>query len=268
MATKAFLLDVGRCLGCQACTAACKTGNELPTGTQYISFQRVTTGTFPNLSCWPDNHRCYHCTDAACVSVCPTGALYKEDGMTRMDCAKCIGCGYCTDACPFDVPVLVDGVSTKCDGCALATNAGGQPWCVKTCPTHAIKYGDREEILQEAKTRLAAIQHKYPNARIYGETEAGGLGVIMVLPDEPAAIGLPENPASPATLQAWQKIVQPASVGLTSLSVAVAAVAAVIARRNHMQELRELERSGKPVEQETATAPANSYVDPDESTEA
>jgi formate dehydrogenase iron-sulfur subunit len=168
--------------------------------------------------------------------------LYKEDGMTRMDCGKCIGCGYCVDACPFNVPVLVDGRSTKCDGCALATKAGGQPWCVKTCPTHAIEYGDREEIMQEARTRLAALKPKYPNARIYGETEAGGLGVIMVLPDEPSAIGLPDNPASPVTLQAWQKIVQPASVGLTSLSVAVAAVAAVISRRNHMQELKDLER--------------------------
>ena len=258
MATKAFLLDAGRCLACEACVAACKTGNELPTGTQFISFNRVTTGTFPNLAAWANNHRCYHCTDAACVSVCPTGALYKEDGMTRLDCSKCIGCGYCTDACPFGVPVLVDGVSTKCDGCALATGAGGQPWCVKTCPTQSLLYGDREEILQEAKTRLAAIQHKYPNARIYGETEAGGLGVIMVLPDEPSALGLPENPSSPVTLQAWQKVVQPASVGLTSLSVAVAAVAAVISRRNHMRELKEYERTRALAgDDQGTTGPAN-----------
>lgn len=242
MATKAFLLDVGRCLGCQACVAACKTGNELPSGMQYISFERMTTGTFPNLACWPKNHRCYHCADAACVSVCPTGALYKEDGMTRTDCTKCIGCGYCAEACPYDVPKIIDDTSTKCDGCALATRAGGSPWCVKTCPTYALQYGDRDEIMQEAKIRLAAMKPKYPNARIYGETEAGGLGVIMVLPDEPSAIGLPENPSSPATLQVWQKIVQPASVGLTSLSVAVAAVAAVISRRNHMTELREMDR--------------------------
>ncbi len=162
--------------------------------------------------------------------------------MTRLDCSKCIACGYCTDACPFGVPEIIDDRSAKCDGCATTTKAGGTPWCVKTCPTESLKYGDREEILQEAKARLAILKTKYPNACIYGETESGGLGVIMVLPDEPSAIGLPENPAAPATMQAWQKIVQPASVGLTSLSVAVAAVAAVISRRNHIAELREMER--------------------------
>ena len=240
MATNAFLLDISRCIGCQACTAACMTGNELPAGMQYIQLIEQTRGVFPNLAGGFKNQRCYHCADAACVAACPTGALYKEDGMTRLNREVCIGCEYCTDVCPFDVPHIVDGRSSKCDACASVTAAGGEPWCVRTCPSDALRYGDRGEILAEAHRRVEAILTRYPNARVYGETEAGGLGVVMVLPDEPEVLDLPANPEVPLLVNTWQKVVQPAALGLTSLSVVVTGVAAVIARRNHMQELKQL----------------------------
>ncbi len=243
MTTYAFLLDLGRCIGCQACVAACKTGNELPFGTQYIRIEDRVTGAFPDLRGWISNHRCYHCADAACVAVCPTGALYKEDGMTRLNRSACSGCQYCVDACPYDVPRMVEGRSSKCDACATVVKAGGEPWCVKTCPSHALMYGERDVILAEAKQRAEQLKAHYPNARVYGETEAGGLGVIMVLPDDPEKLDLPANPSNPATLNLWQKVVQPASIGLTGLSVAVTAVAAVIARRNHVAELAELHKA-------------------------
>ena len=86
----------------------------------------------------------------------------------------------------------------------------------------------------------AALQPRYPNAQVYGETEAGGLGVVMVLPDDPEVLELPANPAPPPTVTAWQKVVQPATMGFTGLGIVVTGFAAVIARRNHMQELREL----------------------------
>ena len=240
MATNAFLLDISRCIGCQACTAACMTGNELPAGMQYIQLIEQTRGVFPNLAGGFKNQRCYHCADAACVAACPTGALYKEDGMTRLNREVCIGCEYCTDVCPFDVPHIVDGRSSKCDACASVTAAGGEPWCVRTCPSDALRYGDRGEILAEAHRRVEAILTRYPNARVYGETEAGGLGVVLVLPDEPEVLDLPANPEAPLLVNTWQKVVQPAALGLTSLSVVVTGVAAVIARRNHMQELKQL----------------------------
>ncbi len=236
MALNAYLLDLGRCVGCQACTVACKTGNELPAGIQYIEITERTQGTFPNLQGSIHHRRCMHCADAACVKVCPTGALYKEDGMTRLDRSRCSGCTYCVDACPFDVPQMVGGLSSKCDACLAATKAGGQPWCVKTCPSGALMYGERETILAEAKSRAAALRLRYPNARVYGETEAGGLGVIMVLPDEPEALGLPANPATPMTVRVWQETVQPLSLGLTGLSVLFTGLAAIIARRNHLRE--------------------------------
>jgi formate dehydrogenase iron-sulfur subunit len=115
--------------------------------------------------------------------------------------------------------------------------AGGQPWCVKTCPTDALRYDERDAILAEAKARLSQVQAHYLNARIYGETELDGLGVIMILPDAPEALGLPADPKVPVAMDVWQKAVQPASIGLTGLSLAFTGLAAIIARRNHQKEM-------------------------------
>lgn len=256
MTTYAFLLDLGRCIGCQACVAACKSGNELPQGVQYIHLNEQTRGTFPNLQGGFQNHRCYHCTDAACVAVCPTGALYKEEGMTRLNRDACSGCSYCVDACPYGVPSIYDDRSSKCDACAAVVKAGGIPWCVKTCPSNALMYGEREEILAEAHSRADALKARYPKARVYGETEAGGLGVIMVLPDDPELLDLPASPAIPAAVTAWQKVVQPVSMGITGLSIAVTGVAAVIARRNHMQEVKRIHARQEAASADTAVADA------------
>jgi len=245
--SSAFLLDMGRCIGCQGCVVACKTGNELSEGTQYITISERIAGVFPDLSGGFDNHRCFHCADAACVAVCPTGALFKEDGLTRLDSTACSGCQYCAQTCPYDVPVMVDDVATKCDGCADVVEAGGTPWCVLTCPSGALAYGDRRQITDEAHTRAAALRAKHPDATVYGESQAGGLGLIVVLPDTPEAFGLPTEPDLGVPTTAWQDVVQPAGLGVTAFSVVAAGVAAVIARRNHMQEIEMLgkDRSGE-----------------------
>lgn len=237
MTTYAFLLDLGRCLGCQACVAACKAGNELPPGVQYIDISEQTRGTFPNLQSFNQNQRCYHCLDAACVAVCPSGALFKQAGLTRLDISRCSGCAYCVDACPFSVPKQVAGHASKCDGCAAVVKAGGQPWCVRTCPSNALRYGQRQEILTEAHRRIAALAARYPRARIYGETEAGGLGLVIVLPDDPEIFALPADPQIPLTLKIWQDVVQPTSLGLIGLGAIVSGLAALIARRNRNKEL-------------------------------
>ncbi len=240
---QAFLLDLGRCIGCQACVVSCKTGNELPEGTQYIRILEQVRGTFPNLAGGFDNHRCYHCADAACIAVCPTGALFKDGALTRLDRGACSGCGYCVESCPYGVPEMVDGRSSKCDACAATTKAGGEPWCVTTCPSRALVYGERDELLAEAQQRATAMRVHYPNAQVYGETQAGGLGVIMVLPDDPETLNLPIDPDPPLVSRAWQRIVQPGSIALTGVTVAAAGVAAVIARRNHMAELDVIEQA-------------------------
>jgi Fe-S-cluster-containing dehydrogenase component len=253
--TAAFLLDLGRCIGCEACVAACKTGNELPPAAQYIELIEHTRGTFPDLTGGFENHRCYHCTDAACVDVCPTGALFKENGLTRLDRDACSGCGYCVESCPYAVPEMVEGRAAKCDGCAATTSAGGEPWCVQTCPSRALEYGERNEIMAEAYRRATSMSSRCSNAQVYGESQAGGLGVVVVLPGDdsgtagsmlapcrqPAAQALPADPQVPLVASFWQKVVQPASLGLTAATAVAAGVMAVIARRNHMQEIRALE---------------------------
>jgi formate dehydrogenase iron-sulfur subunit len=101
-------------------------------------------------------------------------------------------------------------------------------------------YGEREEILAEAHRRLEALKARYPKARLYGETEAGGLAVIVVLPDEPETLDLPANPEIPAMVTVWQQAVQPTSLLLTGFSLIVSGAAAFIARRNHKKELERL----------------------------
>jgi len=240
----AFLLDLGRCIGCQACVASCKVGNELGQGQQYIELIEKTHGEFPNLTGGFDNHRCYHCADAACVSVCPTGALFKEEGLTRLDRDVCSGCSYCTEACPYDIPEMWDGKSSKCDGCADTVKAGGSPWCVSTCPSNALMYGPKDEVHAEAYRRAEALRERAPNAQVYGETQAGGLGMIVVTPDDPAKLDIPLDPKTPFMAETWQKVVQPAAFGLTVGAAVVAGAAGLIARRRHEEELVVLEAEG------------------------
>lgn len=201
MTTYAFLLDIGRCIGCQGCVAACKTGNELPEGRQYIHITEQTRGIFPDLAGSFKNHRCFHCAEAACVEVCPRDAMYKEDGLTRLNRDECIRCRRCVKACPYGVPVMAeDKRSSKCDGCMAVVKAGGTPWCVKTCPSNALMYGERDEILAEAHSRADSLKLRYPNAQVYGEHEYGGLGLIMVLPDSPETLDIPLDPNLPVAV--------------------------------------------------------------------
>jgi len=240
----AFLLDMSRCIGCEACVVACKTGNELSIGTQYIKLNEKTSGVFPDLTGGFQNQRCYHCLDAACVSVCPTGALFKEDGLTRLNSSACSGCGYCVQSCPYDVPKMEGGKATKCDGCASTVASGGSPWCVRTCPAQALRYDTRDRILAEAHQRVDLIKDRYPNAQVYGETQAGGLGMILVLPDDPETLDIPVDPPPvPVVTDLWKSFIQPASMAATAVAMVGAGVLGIIARRNHMAELGETEET-------------------------
>lgn len=235
MARLAMLIDLSRCLGCQACVIACKAGRELPPGERWIEIREVVVGRFPELRGAFVPHRCFHCAEAACVQVCPTRALYKKDGFTVVDFERCTGCGYCAEVCPFGVPRIVDGRVSKCASCLDLVQIGWEPWCVQTCPAGALQCGPREEILTEARTRVAALRDRYPNAQIYGETQMGGLGVILILTEPPEVLGLPPQPQMPP-LALWKGGAQPLSLGVLVLSVITSGIAFFIARRRHLEE--------------------------------
>ena len=210
----AMLIDVTKCVSCWWCYAACKDCNGLPETIKPDPEQPpplspdVCTTLYPvkKGEGWISRKQaCNHCTDAACVEVCPTGALsYNELGFVQYDKAKCSGCGYCAEFCPFAVPQMesnrITGIAVmnKCDFCKDLVTNGEQPACAAACTTGAIKFGKRDELVQEGKERVAALRQANPDAVLYGDKELGGLHVMYVLDDTPEIYGLPVDPKVPA----------------------------------------------------------------------
>jgi formate dehydrogenase iron-sulfur subunit len=157
-----------------------------------------------------------HCTDAACVKVCPTGALSNNElGFIKYEKDKCCGCGYCAEFCPFEVPQLENNSVTglnqmnKCTFCVDRVTNGQQPACVEACPVDAIKFGTRADLLEEGKQRVEELKYTNPQACLYGENELGGLHVLYVLPDSPEIYGLPEEPKISLLASVEAKIFRP-----------------------------------------------------------
>lgn len=231
----AMLVDITKCVNCWWCYAACKDYNKLPETIKPDPEQppalspHVWTTLKPIKSDteWHSRKQaCNHCTDAACVAVCPTGALsYNKLGFVQYDKKKCSGCGYCAEFCPFGVPQLegnkVTGaaVMDKCTFCQDRVTNGEQPACAAACTTDAIKFGKRTELIQEGRERVADLHRGNPNAVFYGDKELGGLHVMYVLDDVPEVYGLPSAPEIPPAADV-RNVFQ--WVGLGAAAVAVA----------------------------------------------
>ena len=140
-----FAIDQRTCIGCHACTVACKTENDVPVGQFRTWVKYVEKGSYPDTSREMAVLRCNHCTDAPCIKICPTTALFKrEDGIVDFDGTQCIGCKSCMQACPYDA-IYIDAetnTAAKCNFCAHRIDQGLEPACVVVCPTESIWVGD------------------------------------------------------------------------------------------------------------------------------
>ncbi|MDH5367709.1 MAG: polysulfide reductase NrfD [Cyclobacteriaceae bacterium] len=160
-----FVIDNRKCIGCHACTVACKSEHDVPVGVNRTWVKQVEKGIYPNTKRVFSVTRCNHCTDAPCVSICPTEALFKrEDGIVDFNNDRCIGCKSCMQACPYDALYIDPETNTaaKCNYCAHRTDIGLEPACVNVCPEQAIVSGDMENpetkisqliSMQQVKTR-------------------------------------------------------------------------------------------------------------------
>lgn len=159
MTQHAFFFDSSRCTGCKTCELACKDYKNLD---ETVAFRKVydyegggwkvaDDGTATTTAyVYHVSMSCNHCDDPACVHVCPTGAMHKDSdtGLVSVDSAKCIGCGYCHMACPYNAPKVdrAVGHSVKCDGCAARVAEGKEPICVGACPLRALAFGTADEM--------------------------------------------------------------------------------------------------------------------------
>ncbi len=158
MTKYAFVIDQRKCIGCHACTVACKAEHDVPIGVYRTWVKYVEKGEFPNSRRYFLVNRCNHCDDAPCVTICPTKALFKrEDGIVDFDSSRCIGCKSCMQACPYDA-LYIDPYShtaAKCNYCAHRTEIGLEPACVIVCPERAIIAGDMNNPASEIARIIA-----------------------------------------------------------------------------------------------------------------
>jgi len=240
-----FFTDTSVCIGCKACEVACKEWNLVPedglvwTGESYDNTSELGANTWRHVAFveqekplfvddgdgtlrWlMSSDVCKHCTEAGCLDVCPTGALFRtEFGTVVVQEDVCNGCGYCVPACPFGVldkrhlpehsgdplgPAPLgtkeDGRVWKCTLCYDRLKDGHEPACAKACPTDSIQFGSLDELRVRADERLAKLEKEgWNGARLYGEDPGdgvGGFGAFFLLLDEPEVYGLPPDPVAP-----------------------------------------------------------------------
>ncbi len=201
------LVDISRCIGCRKCEMACNSANKLPHHQDFTDRRVFAEERRPNAERFTvvneyhsealedDDHykkifvkdQCRHCLKPACASACIVGALSKkEDGPVVYDETKCVGCRYCLVACPFQIPAYEDHNPVtprvrKCTYCFERLGEGKMPACITMCPTQALIFGKRSNLLTIAKNRIKNNPDKYVN-HIYGEKEAGGSSWLYLSP--------------------------------------------------------------------------------------
>src|SRR5918911_395096 len=250
-----FFTDTSVCIGCKACEVACKEWNAIPDdGFDLLGMSYDNTGGLSanswrhvafieqpagdggtDLNWLMMSNVCKHCTHAACLDVCPTGALFRtEFGTVVVQEDICNGCGYCIPACPYGVidQRRGDGRAWKCTLCYDRIGDGLTPACAKACPTESIQFGELDELRERAARRVEALHEAgVTEARLYGHDPndgVGGDGAFFLLLDEPEVYGLPPDPV--VTTRDLPKMWRQA--GLAALTMVAAVAAAFLGRRS------------------------------------
>jgi formate dehydrogenase iron-sulfur subunit len=209
---KAVLYDSALCIGCKACESACaeKWGN--PYDDKMAAQERLSARKLTAIETHGERYgrrMCMHCAEPTCASVCPVGALQKTAlGPVVYDAAKCMGCRYCMQACPFQVPAYEWDQRLprirKCDLCYERQAAGKPTACSEACPVGATVTGERDALVAEAHKRMAESPGKYYK-RIYGLNEVGGTSVLFLSAVPFEQIGLKTNlPREPIPALTWR----------------------------------------------------------------
>jgi formate dehydrogenase iron-sulfur subunit len=254
-----FFTDTSLCIGCKACEVACKEWNLVPedglvwTGESLDNTSELGANSWRHVAFieqqtplrgqadgddalrWlMSSDVCKHCTEAACLDVCPTGALFRtEFGTVVVQDDVCNGCGYCVPACPFgvidqrklpDENGKEDGRMFKCTLCYDRLKGGHEPACAKACPTDSIQFGPLDELRERAQARVTKLEHDgWNGARLYGEDPedgVGGFGAFFLLLDEPEVYGLPPDPL--VTTRHLGEMWKSAAVAMGALALGIA----------------------------------------------
>jgi formate dehydrogenase iron-sulfur subunit len=243
---KAFLFDATRCIDCRACMVACSVENKVDMEKTRIWVAGVGLfGEFPELKRANMVYHCMHCNAPDCMSACPVGAYSKRtDGPVEYDPAKCIGCRYCMNACPFGVPhfdfdkgLIPGAFIDKCSMCPQRIDIGQEPACVATCPTDALVFGERADLVKEGHARIQAHPGRYVD-HVYGEFENGGTSYLILSHVPFQKLGLPDLPEKPVKDISEQVMgfTIPFALGWRAVLTAVAAGVAVYTKHMEARE--------------------------------
>ncbi len=240
--TAAILTDLTKCTDCGACVLACQQINGLPAVEQPTKLSDTAWTIVRQSRGVSIRKHCMHCLDPTCASVCPVGALRSTpEGPVVYEESRCIGCRYCMLACPFDVPTYEwHSAHPKVQKCSMCfenrVQYGDQPACTSVCPAGATIFGDRDELIGEAYSRIAAAPDRYVD-HIYGLEEAGGTSVMFLSGIPFAALGFATDlDTEPYPRLTWNILSQvPNIVGIGG--VTLAGVYWVISRRMTLERL-------------------------------